>query len=175
MAKFPHLGRTPHIRSRSTHLHTSEALHTCTFVTQVVTRLRMLRRTGLHISAHLPAHVRSSAHLHTSAALRICTRPRLCTRRHPLRLDGSRLSDAPRSYRAGEDLHPAPSTHAPRLNAAPPRTIQPRNAAPPPASRSPAHVARIYISKNAPSEKMHKKIKKKCINICKCKNVVVVL
>ena len=118
--------RAPHICTRP---RPCTFAHIHTFVTQVVARLRMLRRTGLHISAHLPAHVltnvvksahvRSPAHLHTSEALHTCTRPRLCTRRRP-----APERCAPPSWATGRGAPAAPPERCT------PRTIQPRNAAP---------------------------------------------
>lgn len=168
---------SPHIYTpRSTHLHTQPA-NVCTSAhVEVCTRPRPCTL----------AHARSLAHLHTSATLYTLrgsrpARPRSGEATHPEqeRHQPPATSHQPPAppltltrARARDDPPPRGwfLLRSPRPRHPPSRGTEERRPAggdpsrwraPPPASRSPARVARIYISKSAPSEKKCKKIKKK--------------
>ena len=111
MAKSSHLWRNPHIRSRSTHLHTSEALHICS--------RPHICDTSCHTSANVKAN--RLAHLCTFA----CTRPKPCTSAHVGGLAHLHTS-VPVEVR-----RPAPERCAPKLSSrrgSPPSTPAPPRA-----------------------------------------------
>lgn len=107
MAKSPHLGRTPHIRSRSTHLHTSEALHICARPHICVTSCH----TSANVEANRLAHLCTFACTRLDKCCQVCTRPKLCTLAH-VRSSAHLHTSAPVEVR-----RPAPERCAPRRNA----------------------------------------------------------
>lgn len=178
-----------------THLHTfaHTALHICTHSPQTSERLRICTRPGLHVCTR--GQGLKAAHIHP--------RPRwpgcgllLMRSRSPEAVEPPRISTpsrgttpsahapplnraraAARRHHLAEMIRPAwlvPAQIAPRGGCARLRQVA-RSCATPPASRSPARVARMYIGKNAPSEKMRKKSKKKCENILNINIYILVL